>query len=140
MTMKNKILLALVLGLTLATYVLWSFRPQPPEAGHQAAMVKVVVPELSQTAKQGAELFELNCARCHGKNAAGRDGIAPPLIHKIYEPGHHADISFQRAAQNGVRAHHWRFGDMPPVPGVSQGDVAKIVGFIREVQRANGIN
>ncbi|MBV1864502.1 MAG: cytochrome c, partial [Rhodobacteraceae bacterium] len=75
-----------------------------------------------------------------GDNAGGRDGLAPPLVHKIYEPSHHGDMSFLLAAQNGVRAHHWPFGNMPPVAGVTRGDVVGIVSYIRELQRENGIN
>ena len=73
-------------------------------------------------------------------NAVGQDGVAPPLVHKIYEPSHHGDESFQRAAAVGVRAHHWSFGDMPAVEGITRGDVTMIVAYIRELQRANGIN
>jgi len=40
----------------------------------------------------------------------------------------------------GVRGHHWPFGDMPPVEGVTRGDVTMIIAYIRELQRANGIN
>ena len=80
------------------------------------------------------------CAACHGVNAAGKDGVAPPLVHKIYEPSHHGDESFQRAAALGVRAHHWPFGNMPAVEGVTRGDVKMITAYIRELQRANGIN
>jgi cytochrome c len=95
---------------------------------------------MSQNALFGKRAFETKCAACHGQNAAGQNGIAPPLIHKIYEPNHHGDESFQRAATLGVRAHHWRFGDMPPVEGVTRGDVSMIIAYIREIQRANGIN
>jgi hypothetical protein len=38
-----------------------------------------------------------------------------------------------------VKAHHWPFGDMPPVAGVTQADVTLILAYIREVQVANGI-
>ena len=100
--------------------------------------VNVKLPTLSAEAQAGKALFNANCAKCHGKNGAGTDN-GPPFINKIYRPGHHGDVAFQRAARYGVRAHHWRFGNMPPVPGVSQADVAKIVVFIREVQRANGV-
>ena len=58
----------------------------------------------------------------------------------IYEPSHHGDEAFQRAAAVGVRGHHWPFGDMPPVEGVTRGDVTMIIAYIRELQRANGIN
>lgn len=61
----------------------------------------------------GARLFAENCARCHGDAAGGTD-LGPPLVHRLYEPGHHPDFSFQNAIKNGVISHHWGFGDMPP--------------------------
>ena len=100
---------------------------------------QIVVPRLSSAAQMGQIAFNENCAGCHGTNAAGSDQ-GPPLIHKIYEPSHHSDFAFQAAAKNGVRAHHWRFGDMQPVPGVTEKQVEWIVNYIREVQQANGIN
>jgi mono/diheme cytochrome c family protein len=99
----------------------------------------VTVPELSETANEGEAAFNRLCASCHGRNAAGQDGVAPPLIHKIYEPGHHGDASFLLAARNGVRAHHWPFGNMPPVEGITDPEIAEIVVYVRELQRANGI-
>ncbi len=108
-------------------------------AGGGAPIVKVAVPQLSGSALEGEMLFNTNCAACHGPNAAGQDGVAPPLVHKIYEPGHHADGSFYLAAARGVRAHHWPFGDMPPVPDVSEQDVTKIIAYVRTLQRENGI-
>ena len=105
-----------------------------------AALASVLVPDLSPGAQDGEKLFNRSCASCHGNNAAGKDGIAPPLIHKIYEPNHHGDASFHLAAMNGARAHHWPFGDMPPVDGITGNDVDKIVVYVRELQRANGIH
>ena len=98
----------------------------------------IVIPEFSAKAKAGARLFAANCASCHGTNSTGTEQ-GPPLVHKIYEPGHHPDASFQRAVKQGVMSHHWRFGHMPPVPDLSQQEVAKIIAFVRELQRANGI-
>lgn len=103
------------------------------------AMVEVTVPALSPEAQAGAQRFTAACAACHGTAGAGNDMAGPPLIHKIYEPGHHGDAAFFYAALGGVRAHHWRFGDMPPVAGVTENDVALILSYIRELQRANGI-
>ncbi len=60
-------------------------------------------------------------------------------IHKIYEPSHHGDYAFQMAVTNGVQSHHWPFGNMPPVEGLTQGDVKNIVSYARALQRANGI-
>ena len=89
--------------------------------------------------ERGKAEFGTYCARCHGSGGKGTNQ-GPPLVHKIYEPNHHGDAAFQRAVAQGVRAHHWNFGDMQPVPGVSRSDVDKIVAFVRELQRENGIN
>ena len=106
-----------------------------------ASMVEVQLPDtLSAQALIGQRGFEGLCAQCHGENAAGRQGFGPPLVHRIYEPSHHADAAFLLAAQNGVRAHHWNFGSMPPVDGVTPADVMAITAYVRELQRANGIN
>jgi mono/diheme cytochrome c family protein len=96
--------------------------------------------KLSSDALIGKRGFDAKCAACHGENATGLNGVAPPLVHKIYEPSHHADEAFQRAAKIGVRAHHWRFGDMPPVDGLTRADVKYITRYVRELQRENGIN
>ncbi|MEM5473642.1 c-type cytochrome [Hoeflea sp. AS60] len=134
---KRNLLIAVVL-LAAAFFVYLRLQaPVPAPTG--AAMASVLVPELSPVAQEGEQLFNRSCASCHGKNAAGQDGIAPPLIHKIYEPNHHGDMSFHLAARNGVRAHHWQFGDMPPVEGITDPELDKIVFYVREIQRANGV-
>ena len=105
------------------------------------ALVSVALPEtLSSNATLGARAFDAVCAECHGVNAAGRMGYGPPLVHKIYEPSHHGDMAFQVAVQNGVRAHHWTFGDMPAQSGLTNADVGNIIAYVRELQRANGID
>lgn len=110
-----------------------------PDSADSGPMVEVTVPAgLSSRAAQGRVYFEENCAACHGTNAAG-SGSGPPLVHKIYEPGHHADGAFQLAAMRGVRSHHWDFGDMPPVEGITPDEIEYIVAYVRELQRANGI-
>ncbi|MDA3858678.1 MAG: cytochrome c [Roseovarius sp.] len=127
-------------------------RPTPGPAGHSmvppdtsgiakgAAIVEVRLPaELSPRGEMGARAFKAKCAACHGANAAGREGKGPPLVHKIYEPGHHSDMAFVLAAKNGVRSHHWRFGNMPPVDGVTDADVKAIAAYVRELQKENGI-
>lgn len=103
------------------------------------ALVDVSVPALSASAQAGQATFEVNCAACHGANAAGQDGVAPPLVHVIYEPNHHSDQSFYQAVRYGVRAHHWRFGNMPAIEGVDQSEISDIISYVRELQRANDI-
>lgn len=86
----------------------------------------------------GEAKFERFCAGCHGHKASGTDQ-GPPLVHRIYEPGHHSDTAFQRAAAQGVRAHHWQFGNMPKIDGVSPDDVRQITEYVRWLQRQAGI-
>lgn len=98
----------------------------------------IEVPRLSAAAAQGRSAFDANCASCHGRNATGTE-TGPPLVHDIYNPGHHSDAAFYRAAKIGVPRHHWPFGDMPPQPQVSDEELANIVRYVRELQQANGI-
>lgn len=88
--------------------------------------------------KDGEAKFNAFCSSCHGAQATGT-AQGPPLVHKIYEPSHHADFAFQRAAAQGVKAHHWKFGNMPKVEGVTADDVTQIIGYIRWLQRQAGI-
>jgi mono/diheme cytochrome c family protein len=97
--------------------------------------VSSAVPAEFQT---GETTFNVNCAVCHGKQAAGTDH-GPPLVHKVYEPNHHGDQAFQRAAANGVNAHHWQFGNMPKIDAVKPDDVDQIVKYVRWLQRQAGI-
>ena len=87
---------------------------------------------------RGADLFATHCASCHGTGALGSDQ-GPPLVHRIYEPAHHSDLAFYRAVALGVHQHHWEFGPMPPVAGVSGEEAAHIIAWIRQEQRAAGI-
>ncbi len=146
--MKTKPLIGLA-AVALAAVAGWAvFGPQKtaPDAAAQTApaegapLADVTLPaRLSETASLGKTAFDAVCAACHGENAAGKQGFGPPLVHKIYEPSHHGDAAFQVAAAQGVRAHHWRFGNMPPQDGVTAGDVKAIIAYVRELQRANGI-
>lgn len=112
----------------------------PPAPLPNNALVTINMPEIAGNAAIGQRIFDSACAACHGQGGVGNDGAGPPLIHKIYEPGHHADEAFQRAVALGVPSHHWRFGNMPPVKGLTRGDVAMIITYIRDIQRANGIH
>ncbi|QFT63017.1 MULTISPECIES: cytochrome c [Rhodobacterales] len=115
--------------------------PDTSEIAEGGPIVQVQLPsQLSQQAALGKSIFEAKCSECHGENAAGQNGVAPPLVHKIYEPSHHSDMAFVLAAQNGVRAHHWNFGNMPRIEGLTQGDVKMVAAYVREIQRANGID
>lgn len=113
-----------------------------PAAGEGSAIprreFRIPPEEFEAIPARGADLFATHCAACHGDGALGSNQ-GPPLIHRIYEPSHHSDLAFYRAAALGVHQHHWEFGDMPPVAGVSGEDTAHIIAWIRREQRAAGI-
>lgn len=146
MNKKLGISAAVALVAALAVY-LYSGSPERSEQDSNRAsqevgerLVQVAVPTtFSEAAQIGKRAYDAVCADCHGENAAGRNGMGPPLVHKIYEPSHHADAAFLLAVRNGVRAHHWNFGNMPPQQGLTDADVKGITRYVRELQRANGI-
>ncbi|WP_420477182.1 c-type cytochrome [Noviherbaspirillum sp. ST9] len=110
-------------------------------AAAQAQSMKIPKPSdgLMPNPGRGKGLFATHCASCHGADLKGSDK-GPAMLHKVYEPSHHGDAAFQIAAARGVRAHHWQFGDMAPVPAVTPDDVAHITAFIRAEQRKIGIH
>lgn len=111
----------------------------PTDIASNDQIVPVKMPTLDDAQQIGQKVFTAKCASCHGNTAGGVDGVGPPLIHKIYEPSHHADFAFYRAAELGVQAHHWKFGNMEPVTGITRAEVTSVIDFIRAVQRENGI-
>lgn len=113
--------------------------PDPREYGGAAVDLTVVTDiELSPGAKSGETVFAGNCAACHGAAAAGTYA-GPTLIHRLYHPNHHSDGSIRVAATAGVRQHHWNFGDMPPVAGITPVQIEQVICYVREIQFANGV-
>jgi len=134
MTARRSLLSALLLA--GSALLLGCQGDAPPEGADLSALVRAV--EIPPEFASGESAFQANCAVCHGDRALGTDQ-GPPLIHIIYEPSHHSDLAFYMAAERGVRAHHWNFGDMPPVAGVTREEVGQIVAFVRFLQRRVGI-
>ncbi|UWQ90388.1 cytochrome c [Rhodobacteraceae bacterium M382] len=151
--MNRKVVYGLgAVGIAAVAVFLLQSKDQPGPQGHSMTppdtssiaqgdpIMTVALPAtLSSDAQIGKRGFDAKCAQCHGENAAGQNGVAPPLIHKIYEPNHHSDMAFILAAKNGVRSHHWKFGNMPPVKGLTDADVKYIARYVRELQKENGI-
>ena len=106
-----------------------------PEDAQQPS---AIFPDVEEAARQGEALFNANCSACHGPGAVGTS-LGPPLVHRVYHPGHHPDFSIRNAIEKGVPQHHWPFGDMAPVAGVGEQDVEKIICYVRQTQRAGGI-
>jgi cytochrome c len=93
---------------------------------------------LPRTFMVGEALFNAHCARCHGTSAVGTEQ-GPSLLWRIYAPSHHSDESFYLAVQQGVRAHHWRFGHMLPLPEVTRHEVTSIIAYVRWLQQQAGV-
>ena len=119
----------LVLAISISLMVLTSCNGSSPAAVTVAA-------QDADLAAQGAVLYEAKCAECHGSDVRGTDS-GPSLLSVVYEPGHHGDGSFQIAVLQGVRQHHWDFGEMAPVP-LEDGDIDKIIAFVRDTQGREG--
>ncbi|WP_022703412.1 c-type cytochrome [Pseudorhodobacter ferrugineus] len=133
---------ALAAGVAVAGIGLWQVLTPavvPPKTAAKATGPHVVIPALVGDAVIGARAYEAKCAKCHGTNGVGVEGAGPPFLHKVYEPSHHGDAAFHLAALNGVRAHHWPYGDMPAVDGITKAEVTSIVAYVRSLQAANGI-
>ena len=86
---------------------------------------------------QGESLYLANCAECHGDDLRGTDK-GPSHLSIVYEPNHHGDFAFEQAVAFGSPQHHWRFGPMDPVPGLTESQVTAIIAFVREAQRNEG--
>ena len=105
----------------------------PPDARAEKVQVKVPL-VLPADARTGKKIFDANCRRCHGRNLSGTDK-GPALI--LYEKGHHGDGMFFQAVRSGVRAHHWKFGDMPALDTLMDDEIAFVIRYVRELQKFN---
>lgn len=139
MNQQKPILVAVMLFLAGLGYWVLFWDDSQSDAISGNPIVTISVPELPQALLNGKQIFDTKCASCHGRNAVGAEGFGPPLVHIIYEPNHHSDGSFVLAAKNGARRHHWSYGDMPPVDGIKDSEIAEIIQYVRFLQRANGI-
>jgi mono/diheme cytochrome c family protein len=133
MQISPRLLLGVIGAVAVALgLVVWS-------GTRDAVVQEVRVPDLSAAALAGQKTYDARCAACHGEHAGGT-AQGPPLVHRTYRQAHHADVSFELAVKRGVRAHHWGFGDMPALPDVTREEVHQITQYVRELQRANGID
>ena len=83
---------------------------------------------------KGQMLYEKYCSSCHALQLDGTDK-GPPLIHPLYKPSHHGDKSLYRAALQGTRQHHWEFGDMSPLEGITPKKMDSLVPYVRYYQQ-----
>jgi mono/diheme cytochrome c family protein len=116
-------------GLLALVVIAGCSQPDAPHLGPDAPTANL----------DGAALFDAKCSRCHGAGAAGTDH-GPSLLDPFYAPSRHPDAAFERALRDGVRAYHWRFGDMPRIGGLTDAEVTAIITYVRDRQRAAGLS
>ena len=133
----NNIRLFLVCVIAVSSIVMSGAKQMHHGGAKMMILDNVKVPALSEAGARGQQSFNANCSTCHGLNAAGSQ-VGPPLIHRLYKPSHHPDAAIRRAVRNGARSHHWGFGDMPK-QNVNDRDLEDIIVYVREMQRASGI-
>lgn len=132
---RQQTYLSRLLALPLLVLVISCSKPDPDQVRQN-----LFLPEDSYVAdaRRGEAVYHDTCVVCHGTRARGsRQG--PPLVHDTYRPAHHHDLAFHLAVKNGVKQHHWQFGHMPPVTGVTPEQVSDIVAYVRDEQRKAGI-
>jgi mono/diheme cytochrome c family protein len=119
------------IGLLWLTGILSSQREAPSA---QLSISKPVPPEFAM----GVTLFNTHCSVCHGPSAIGTDQ-GPSFLWRVYVPSHHSDASFYLAVKQGVRAHHWLFGNMPAMPHVTEDETTQIIAYVRWLQQQAGV-
>ncbi len=153
MTSDHKSLKLLTVAMVITAGVLVYVATTPPGALYKAAVkifnrdatndvprqksyliLDVRNPLLSPLAWEGGALYRKQCGSCHGKTTGGTMR-GPPLV--LYDAEHFDDESFSSAIRDGVKRKHWNFGDMPPVTGLTEEQVRKIIAYVRETQIAD---
>lgn len=89
-------------------------------------------------AQKGLTIYQTNCVACHGPSGSG-SVQGPPLVHQVYRTNRHANLSFHFAVRQGVKSHHWNYGDMKPVSEITSEETEHVVAYIRREQRRKGI-
>jgi len=108
--------------------------PRDPMSGRSEFNIPV---QDERRVAAGEKLYQTSCASCHGADLRGTDK-GPSHLAIIYNPIHHTDNAFLTAVKSGVQAHHWKYGNMPATPEVSQADFTNIIAYVRENQRVQG--
>jgi len=134
MVREVSIAIALLLS-PLGVYVIFGPGSPPLEGVGTAPELA----DLSKPARAGRAAFGEYCAQCHGPLAEGTER-GPPLVHPDYAPGVRTNGDFRKAVREGLRAWRWWYGDMPAIADVSEHELEHMIRFLREMQRANGID
>ena len=124
-----------LLLLVAASMVVACEKPTPEQI-----QAKLHLPEkkIARNIGLGKSIYQGKCVSCHGSDARGTNK-GPPLVHSTYRQIHHPDLTFHLAVKNGAKQHHWYFGHMPPIEGLTPEHVEHVIGYVRAEQRRAGI-
>ena len=128
-----------VLGILAAPATLYVALGGGDNSVSSSGEASFVIPDFSAQAYDGKEYFASACGRCHGVYGEGTDH-GPTLVHVIYDTRNFSDEQIREAVRHGAMARNWPFGDMPPVKGLTTGQLDMAIWFLREVQAANKID
>ena len=82
--MLNKYLLLVSAFVAPVAYFVFYEETETGPIEQNSPVVSVEIPnEFSELAQIGKVKYQNNCTACHGENAVGQQGIAPPLVRKI---------------------------------------------------------
>jgi len=90
---------------------------------------------LTPAMADGADVFRVNCASCHGKNGQGTPGLAPALKGDQFVTGSSVD-DVTNTVKGGRAGNQKHFKDLPiAMPAwdgkLSDADIKTVVDFIR---------
>ncbi len=94
-------------------------------------------PEPIPASADGATVYALRCASCHGEDLRGT-AKGPSQLSIVYEPNHHNDDTYRNAIRNGVAQHHWAYGNMPIVEDITDQQIELVINYIRTQQQQLG--
>jgi len=134
--MLDKIVIRMSVLILIIFVLVAVFYERPVTQGKRAAYLPVegfVADEI-----MGKQLFQQHCVRCHGQRLEGSSS-GPSLLHPYYKPEHHGDLSIYLAIYQGVRQHHWQFGNMPAFKNLTAEDAGHLLRYIRSEQVIAGL-
>ncbi|SON56101.1 cytochrome c oxidase, cbb3-type, subunit III [Hartmannibacter diazotrophicus] len=109
--------------------------PSAPSAPEIEVSGPVVVPpRLNEQQKLGALAFAQACSDCHGLTLTGR-ATGPSLLVDRYRVM--PDDDYRRAVERGAEATQGGWLPMPPIQGLSPGQVDAIIAYVRRMQAVN---
>ena len=95
---------------------------RPKEATESSATVKSVIPPAGTQASQGYDLFQMNCAHCHGTDARGGEG---PDLHRLAK----SEARISSLIKNGIKGEMPRFGDK-----LTDSDIRALLAFLKSLK------